>query len=213
MSLRYIPALRFRLLTPLYDPLMERWTGARTMRRAVIEALDLRPGLRLLELGCGPGRLAIEIKHRWPDISIDALDVDPAILEVARRNAANAGVAINFRAADITDPRLPGVYDRVYSTLVFHHLHPAGKQRALAGLRRILRDDGRLVVADFGRPQDWLQWALLTFWGFFDGIKNTASHRDGGFEELLRSGFAEVRTEAAWRTAFGTLELFVCRPS
>ena len=102
---RYVPALRFRWLTALYDPLMERWTATGRIREAVLNALELSPGLRLLELGCGPGRLAIEIKRRWPEVTVDAVDGDPAILQVARRNAADAGVEIAFREADIT--RLP----------------------------------------------------------------------------------------------------------
>ncbi len=138
---RYVPALRFRWLTACYDPVVERWPAMRRLREVVVTALDLSAGLRVLELGCGPGRLAVEIKRRRPDVTIDALDGDPAILQIARRNAAAAGVTIGFHEADIT--RLPdmGPYDRVYSTLVFYHLSPAGKHEALAaaGAARLLR--------------------------------------------------------------------------
>lgn len=208
---RYVPALRFRWLTALYDPLAERWTPMSHMRQSVIEALELQPGLRLLELGCGPGRLAIEIKRRWPDVAIVALDGDPAILQVARRNAAESGADIAFHEADIT--RLPDMEpcDRVYSTLVFHHLNPSGKQAALAGIRRMLRPNGIFVVADFGRPRDRLQWMLFSAVAWMDGTENTAPHRNGGFEQALREAFGNVRSAAVWRTVFGTLELFVCR--
>lgn len=208
----YVPALRFHWLTALYDPLIERWTPAGLMRGAVIEALDLRPGLRLLELGCGPGRLAIEIRRRWPDLTIEALDGDPAILDVARRNAARAGVEIVFRRADIT--RLPdlGIHDRVYSTLVFHHLSPAGKRSALEGIRRVLTRDGHAVLADFSRPRGALQRILFSAVGWLDGPGNTHPHRDGQFEQALRDNFAQVRSAAVWRTVFGTVEMFICRP-
>lgn len=39
----YVPALRFRWLTALYDPLIERWMAASQLRQVVVEALDLRP--------------------------------------------------------------------------------------------------------------------------------------------------------------------------
>ncbi|MDI6772942.1 MAG: class I SAM-dependent methyltransferase [bacterium] len=177
---RYIPALRFRWLTRLYDPLLERWTASTQMRQAALEALDLGPGLRLLELGCGPGRLAIEIKRRQP--------------------------------TDIT--RLPelGTYDRVYSTLVFHHLSMPGKQAALAGVRRSLSREGHTVVADFGRPKDRLQWLLFSIVGWADGIENTRPHRNGRFDHVLREAFGSVRSTAVLRTIFGTVEVFVCRP-
>ncbi len=209
---RYIPALRFRWLTAFYDPLMERWTAANHIRQCVIEALDLRSGLRLLELGCGPGRLAIEIKRRWPTVAIDAVDGDPEILRVAQRNAAEAGVEIAFREADITRLAAAGPYHRVYSTLVFHHLSPAGKHDALTAVQHALARDGTLVIADFGRPRGALQWALFSVAGWMDGAENTAPHRDGRFEQALRTSFRSVRSTAVWRTVFGTIEVLVCRP-
>ena len=209
---KYIPALRFRCLTAIYDPLMERWTAASRMRTTVIEALHLSPGLRLLELGAGPGRLAIEIKRRHREVAIDAVDADPAMLEIAKRNAADAGVEITFHEADVT--RLPdlGTFDRVYSTLVFHHLMPRGKQEALTRVRHVLRPGGSFVVADFGRPRGLLQWALSYVIQLLDGYENTAPHRDGRFERVLRETFGYVHSAAARRTAFGTLEVFVCTP-
>ncbi len=209
---RYVPALRFRWLTALYDPLMERWTAAKPLRQAVLHALDLGPGLRLLELGCGPGRLAIEIKRRRADVTIDAVDGDPEILEVAWRNAAAAGVEITFHQADITRLAVAGPYDRVYSTLVFHHLSPAGKLRALDRVRHVLAPGGTFVIADFGRPDGALQWVLFSAAGWVDGAANTYSHRDGRFEQMLRDSFLSVGKVGSWRTVFGTVEAFVCRP-
>lgn len=207
---RYIPALRFRWLTGIYDPLMARWVTASRMRAAVIEALGLKPGLRLLELGCGPGRLAIEVKRREPQVRVDAVDADPAMLDIARRNAADAGVEIRFSQADITKLHDLGTYDRVYSTFVFHHLMLDGKLAALTSVRRMLRPAGTFVVADFGRPRDRMQWVLSYSLQALDGYANTAPHRDGRFEQALRDTFIRVDSIAAWRTAFGTLEVFVC---
>lgn len=212
MSRDFTPALRFRWLTALYDPLMERWTAARPLRESVIEALNLGPGLRLLELGCGPGRLAIEIKRRWPTVTIDALDRDPEILKVARGNAAAAGVDITFREADIADLAHLGPCDRAYSTLVFHHLRPDDKREALTGIHRALAPEGMFVVGDFGRPRGRLQWLLFSMVGRLDGIENTAPHRDGRFEQQLREAFGHVRSVAIRPTIFGTLEVFVCKP-
>ena len=105
-----------------------------------------------------------------------------------------------------------GPYDRVYSTLVFHHLSLTGKQQALAAVRRMLATGGRVVIADFGRPRGALQYVLSSIAGWADGIQNTAPHRDGRFEQILRDAFASVESVAAWRTMFGTIEVFVCRP-
>ncbi len=210
---RYVPALRFHWLTRLYDPLMERWLAATRMRAAVIDAMVLSPGLRVLELGCGPGRLAVQIKQAYPDVAIDAVDADPAMAASARDLARAARADISFYRADITQLPLAGPYDRVYSTLVFHHLLPDRKERALEEVSRVLRPGGWFVIADFGVPRGTVQWLLSSIIHPLDGIPNTAPHRDGRFERLLRVSFARVRSEAVWRTVFGTIELFVCETS
>ncbi len=206
----FVPALRLRALTRWYDPLVERWTAAAQMRTAVIGALELHRGMRVLELGCGPGRLAIAIARRFPQVIVEAVDADPAMTALSRRLAREAEVAINVVQADVTVLPLTGPYDRVYSTLLFHHLLPDRKQQALAEVRRVLRPGGRFVIADFGVPRGTVQWLLSSIIHPLDGIPNTAPHRDGRFERLLRASFAHVRSEAVWRTVFGTIELFVC---
>lgn len=207
----FVPALRFHWLTALYDPLIRTWSGAARMRSSVIDALALEPGMRLLELGAGSGRLAIEIKRRHPAVTIEAVDADASMVARARRNAAGAGVEIAFREADMT--RLPalGTFDRVYSTMVFHHLLPHAKQAALAAARDLLRPGGSFVVGDFGRPRGALQWALFScIQQPLDGFRNTAPHRDGRYERAIRDTFSQVRTTAVWRTAAGTIEVFAC---
>lgn len=211
----YVPALGFHWLTAVYDPLIRSWSAATRLRASVIAALDLQPGMRILELGAGPGRLAIQIKRANPGVAIDAIDIDTRMIASARRNAARAGVEIGFREADMTctgDVERGG-YDRVYSTMTFHHLVPEAKQKALELARHTLADGGRFVVADFSRPRDPLQWALFAWIQQpLDGFQNTRPHRDGRFEQAVRATFGEVRSAAVARTTAGTVETFVCAP-
>lgn len=209
----FVPALGFPSLTALYEPLISRWGAATRMRASVIDALNLQPGMRLLELGAGPGRLAIEIKREYPTVTIDAVDADVAMVRRARRNAALAGVEIAIHEADMS--RLPGLgtFDRVYSTMTFHHLLPEAKQAALTAARTVLRPGGSFVVGDFGRPRDALQWVLFSWIQQpLDGFQNTRPHRDGGYERAVRDTFRQVQSVAVWRTIAGTLEIFVCTP-
>lgn len=209
----YVPALGFHWLTALYDPLIRSWSAASRMRASVIAAMELQPGMRLLELGAGPGRLAIQIKRDHPEVSIEAIDADVAMVERARRNAAGAGVDIAFREADVTSMPDLGTFDRVYSTMVFHHLSPQAKLDALAAARRVLKPGGCFVVADFGRPRGAVQWALFAWIQQpLDGFTNTRPHRDGRYEQAVRDAFGDVRTGAVWRTVAGTVEMFVCTP-
>lgn len=209
----FVPALGFHRLTALYDPLIRRWRAAARIRASVIDALELRAGMRILELGAGPGRLAIQIKRAHPDVALEAVDVDARMVARAQRNAAEAGVEIDFRAADMTRAPERAGYDRVYSTMTFHHLSPEAKPQALAAARRVLAPGGHFVVSDFGRPRDPLQWALFSWIQQpLDGFRNTRPHRDGRFEGNLREAFGGVRSAAVWRTIAGTIEMFVCTP-
>jgi ubiquinone/menaquinone biosynthesis C-methylase UbiE len=209
----FVPALGFHRLTALYDPLIQNWSGMAKLRASMIDALELRAGMRILELGAGSGRLAIEIKRRHPEVEIEAVDVDHSMVSRAKRNATQARVDISVRAADITCLPELGSFDRVYSTMVFHHLMPCAKQEALATAGRVLRPDGRFVVGDFGRPRDMMQWALFSWIQQpLDGYRNTSPHRDGRYEQAVRDAFAFVDSAAVLRTAAGTIEVFVCRP-
>ncbi len=209
----YVPALGFRWLTGVYDPLIRGWSAARKLRASVIQALELEPGMRLLELGAGPGRLAIQIKQQHPAVAIETVDADESMVARARRNAAKAGQAIEIHEGDMTCLPDLGTFDRVYSTMTFHHLSPEQKAAALGEARRVLRPGGRFVVGDFGRPRDPLQWALFAwFQQPLDGFRNTRPHRDGRYERAVRDAFAQVHSTAAWRSIAGTLEVFVCTP-
>ena len=84
----YVPALRFRLLTALYDPLMERWRPARRIWQTVLQALDLQPGMRLLELGCGPGFLAEQLLQNCHISHYTLVDFSPHMLELSRERLA-----------------------------------------------------------------------------------------------------------------------------
>jgi ubiquinone/menaquinone biosynthesis C-methylase UbiE len=56
MGKPYIPALRFKFLTPLYDPLLRWGMSEITFKRRLIEAARIVPGWRALDLGCGTGQ-------------------------------------------------------------------------------------------------------------------------------------------------------------
>lgn len=209
---RYIPALRFHWLTTLYDPLVERWSAAASIRKLVVNALDLHPQSRLLEVGCGSGRLAIEIKQRLPQISIHAIDADPRVIQVAEQNARQAQAQIHFGVVDITQFGDQMKFDRIYSTLVFHHLTPSDKARALEKIRAVLEPSGKFVVADFSRPQGLAQSLLFYLAQLLDGFERTNPHRNSGFEQQLAQSFRTVVTVRRLQTAFGTVGIFICEP-
>lgn len=79
--------------------------------------------------------------------------------------------------------------DCAVSTLVFHHLAPDAKVRALAEIRRVLRASGRLIIADFGRPRGPLQRIAFLYLQLLDGFENTRPHAAGGLPLIANAGF------------------------
>jgi SAM-dependent methyltransferase len=103
-------------------------------------------------------------------------------------------------------------FDRIYSTMVFHHLAPAAKSQALIAARDALLPGGYLVVADFGIPQNLLQWALFRcIQQPLDGFVNTEPHLDGSFHRTVSAVFPQVASAAKWKTIAGTIEMLICK--
>ena len=156
---RFVPALGFRALTPLYDRFIALTLKEATLKRRLVEQARIEPEMRVLDLGCGTGTLALLVKQMHPDAHVIGLDVDPEVLAIARRKADQAGIAIEWIHARAEDANIPaGTLDRVLSTLMLHHLAPDEKQHALEAARRWLKPKGELHVRSFGAPQDTMMW-------------------------------------------------------
>jgi ubiquinone/menaquinone biosynthesis C-methylase UbiE len=199
--------------TGAYDPLTARWPAGNKMRATVIDALDPAPGQRLLELGCGSGRLAIEIKRRCPDVAISAVDGNRDILAIARDRAKKAGLEIDFTVGDITRCPLEGPYDSAYSTLVLHHLTLDAKQQVFRRVRDLVAPSGSLVIADFSRHRGSGQAIVSRLSALGDSLGAKRPHFDGRFETALRECFSDVRSLAQIPSVFGTIEVWRCSSS
>ncbi len=175
----------------------------------LIERLGLGPESTVLDLGAGTGTLAIMAKQRQPLAEVTGLDADPEILEIARRKAREAAVEIAFDEGLSTDlPYDDATFDRVLSTLFFHHLTRAEKETTLTEIHRVLRPDGELHIADYTRAADPLQAALTLPVRVFDGFSRTRDNYAGRLPELIAAaGFTDVLERRRVRTGFGTIGL------
>jgi ubiquinone/menaquinone biosynthesis C-methylase UbiE len=202
---KYIPALSFRVLTPFYDTFF-KWTMQEELfKRSLIEQAQIRSGQRVLDLGCGTGTLTIMVKKAHPDSEVIGLDGDPQVLELARYKAKQAGSRITFEEGMAYQLPYPDAsFDRVLSSLVFHHLTTQDKERALAEIYRVLKPAGELHLADFGVPHGFYAKIISSLMRRFERVDDNIN---GHIPEMfVRAKFSVTKT-STFSTLFGTLTL------
>ncbi len=209
----YIPALRFSALTRLYDPVLKYTTRERTFKNKLLDQATLAPGETVLDLGSGTGTLSLWARKREPGVIVSGVDGDHEVLEIARMKARQTGLDIQFNQALATDlPYEEASFDKVLSSLFFHHLQPADKRRVFLEAFRILRPGGTLHIADWGKASTPLMRGLFYLVQFFDGFENTRDNIEGRLPLLMSdAGFIDVETRDSLSTIYGTIGFYSAR--
>jgi ubiquinone/menaquinone biosynthesis C-methylase UbiE len=164
--------------------------------RKVVQRLDTLDdeGATIVELGTGPGFLAIELHKLWPKATIIGVDPSPEMLRIARKQAAEAGMpAFEPRLGSAEDTSLPAdSVDVVVSQCSFHEW--VDQKKGLEEVLRILKPSGSLILADYNRA--WLApWKrkLLSLFHHLDMFVFTVEQAT----ELLReAGFDGIEGQA-----------------
>jgi len=150
----------------------DRWMRILTCGRLEHACADIlaaiNPHDRVLEVGCGTGRLALELAARGA--SVMAIDISDKMIGAARENLAAAEPGrVELRrlsALEIDDHFPEQHFDRVVSVLTFSELSEAEVDCVLRQCRRVLRDSGQLLLVDEAVPQDVLRrifFAMLRY--------------------------------------------------
>jgi ubiquinone/menaquinone biosynthesis C-methylase UbiE len=144
----YIPGMGKHYLFPLYD-LAHRVFGLRAIQQGMITLARLAAGHKVLDVGCGTGNLLRSTGKRHPRTELTGLDPDPKMLATTRRKTRRAGLSVRLDRGFAQElPYADGEFDRVFSSLMFHHLDSTSKDELLAEVKRVLKPDGVLVLAD-----------------------------------------------------------------
>ncbi|WP_246079777.1 class I SAM-dependent methyltransferase [Nonomuraea mesophila] len=133
-----------------------------------LDAVLRRPGARLADVGCGGGWSAIALARAYPEASMEGVDIDGPSVELATRNAADAGLGdrVRFRRGDAALLH-EGRYDAVFAFECVHDMpRPV---ETLAAARRATVPGGAVVVMDeavgesFTAPADDLERLMYGF--------------------------------------------------
>ncbi|TVQ15993.1 MAG: class I SAM-dependent methyltransferase [Leptolyngbya sp. DLM2.Bin15] len=206
----YIPALGFRWLTPFYDAVVGATTRERTFKQALIQQAEIESRQSVLDLACGTGTLSIWIKQGSSETEVIGVDGDPAVLSLASRKAARTKVSVQFdEAMSYALPYPNARFDRVVSSLFFHHLSCLDKKLSVQEVFRVLRPGGQLHVADWGKSTNFVMRCLFFSIQILDGFSNTQDNVDGKLIDLFeKAGFVDVSQEQTFGTIFGTMSLY-----
>jgi ubiquinone/menaquinone biosynthesis C-methylase UbiE len=197
----YIPAAGRDSLLPIYDPFFRLVMREPTLRREILEHARIGAQSRVLDVGCGTGTQAVLTKRAHPDAEVIGVDGDPKALAIAKQKAARAGVEVGLDEGLATAlPYADRRFDRVLSSLVFHHLEEADKRRAASEILRVLAPGGFFLLVDFGAPRTFFERAI-------GHVLRHGGHArlqlEGGMPALLRdAGFSRVEDVAQLGVGF-----------
>jgi 2-polyprenyl-3-methyl-5-hydroxy-6-metoxy-1,4-benzoquinol methylase len=133
----------------------------------LLEALDLEPGARILDVACGHGRHSLELARRG--FRVTGLDLSEPSIEIARADAAADGLEVEFLHADMREIAFAGAFDAAINLFTaFGYLESeAEDQKALDAIARSLRSGGRFFMETIDavrllrvyRPENWNEHA------------------------------------------------------
>ena len=171
--------------------------GLDSMRRRLLDALELKPGTRVLELGCGPGDLTAELLARGA--KVHAVDRSLEMLSVAAERAPGA----DFERADLRNFAPQGVYDVVLIAFVLHELDIEDAKDVIERATSVLNVGGRLAIIDHALPPG----SGRTSWkAILRGVESrkidewlnldvAAVVRHAGMEDQVREDLADGRAQ------------------
>jgi ubiquinone/menaquinone biosynthesis C-methylase UbiE len=200
-------------LTQSQPTYREDWNARRALASsAAFFEPYLQPGLRLLDVGCGPGSLTVDFAETLAPGEVVGLDSDPRVLDRARTVAQERGDPVNlsFQLGDVYDLPYPSdSFDAVWTSSLMQWLDQPTK--ALREIYRVLKPGGLYATRDrdrtgdlFGNANRLLLRALnLHYW---QNERQTGGRfrRGSGMRALmLKAGFQQIVTGASYENHSG----------
>ena len=199
----FVPAAGRDLYLPLYDPLVSLLGGDRA-RQEFIRQANIQTNQRVLDIGCGTGTLVVLLKRKYATAQIVGLDPDPKALRRAQNKVRRAEVSVQLDQGFADElPYEKGTFDRVLSSLMFHHLEEQDREKMLREVLRVLKPGGSFHLLDFAGGEDGAHGC----WGRL--VNSHALLKDNSEQRILQqmrsAGFVNAEKVKDGRMLFGLL--------
>ena len=176
--------IRSVLSIPLVYETFQKVVGSPRVRRELVEKyVKPAPGLRVLDIGCGPGDL---IDH-LPGVDYTGTDLSAAYIESARRRFGDRGRYLVGRVSDLEASEL-GKFDVVIAKSLLHHIDEDEALHLFHSASRMLAEGGRLVTLDAAYTPDMSRGSRFVV----SRDRGQSILTPEGYEALARRAFSEV---------------------
>ena len=175
---------------------------------AVMSLPVIRPGDTVLDLACGPANQLVHIARFNPDANFIGIDASPTMLELARKTlAANHIANATLQLGDITNlsTMASASIDCVICTMSLHHLPDTDAlHKTMREIRRVLKSDGGIYLADFGR----LKRVATKKYFAYDRIDLQSQAFTDDFLNSMRAAFSVEEFKSALAEIDSTLQVY-----
>lgn len=197
------------------DGRISRWF--RYTQELAISCLDLQPGSRVLDVGCGTGFAVLRLASILPEGGASGIDVSREMIETAQAKVpAVLKEKVEFRQASSANiPYTAAEFDHVLCTNSFHH-YPDPLQ-ALSQMVRVLKPGGQLVIFENAPNLSWYTWLwdhLLRIIEkghvrYYSSVELGAMLSRAGFERVT---LCHLRNEfLRYGKLFASIQVWSCR--
>jgi ubiquinone/menaquinone biosynthesis C-methylase UbiE len=186
-----------------YYDLLTKWCflplgGEEKVRKELIAHVDLSPGDKILDMCCGTGAVTFIVAQRAGQSSeVIGMDLSSGQLAVARKK--NHLSNVRFIEGDASATGFEGgSFDKVFISHALHEMRRETRLKVLVEARRVLRENGELVILEVDDPESLLVRLFMGFWLFYWLPFNfeTPTRRD-----MLRQGLIKEIEKADFRHA------------
>lgn len=200
----------YRNIAKIYDRLFE--SANKGLRLVGIRMFRPAKGMNILDVGCGTGA-HLELFQRY-QCNLYGLDRSPSMLETARKRLGDTATLDLGTAANM--PYEKNKFDLIVTMLALHEMPPETRSAVLTEMKRVLKEDGRILLIDFNPGpvrslQGWQTKILIFFTELAAGGEHFRNYRhfmaNGGLSTLATQH--DLRVEKQQALAGGTFALYL----